>query len=163
MLYTGSHLLWFTDLVWKQHQAVLNLTKEPKLIEGANNSLKSVAQSQNSHQSGLAAAYNLDDNFLNAVDFSEPCKISEQQRTPLYNTDLTTPLTDPTRRVSAVVQRKRRPSDYLEMRKQPHLEDLGTLPNFDINSFESNHYEHHKEISFKLKQPVWQSFWNITL
>lgn len=55
------------------------------------------------------------------------------------------------------------PPDYLEMRKQPHLKDLGTLPGFDINSFDSNRFEHHEEISFDLKQPSWQSFWNITL
>ena len=55
------------------------------------------------------------------------------------------------------------PPDYLEMRKQPYLKDLGTLPEFDINSFDSNRFEHHEEISFDLKQPSWQSFWNITL
>lgn len=113
------------DSVWEQHQAVLNLTKEPKLIEGANNSLESVPQSQSSDQSDLVAAYSIDDNFLNAIDFSEP-------------------------------------PDYLETRKPPHIEDLGTLSDFDVNSFDSNRFEHLKGISFKLKQPVWQSFWSIT-
>ncbi len=31
------------------------------------------------------------------------------------------------------------------------------------HNFDSNRFEHHKEISFDLKQPSWQSFWSITL
>ena len=110
------------DLVWEQHQAILNLIKEPELIEGANNSLESVDQSQISQQSELATAYSLDVNFLNAVDFSEL-------------------------------------PDYPKTCKQPHLEDLSTLSDLEVKNFDSNRFKHHKEISFDLNQPSWQSFW----
>ena len=106
---------------------MLKLALESNLIEYVNSDLESANHSQSCHQPDLFVAYSPDeDNFLNAVDFSEP-------------------------------------PDYLEMRKQPHLKKLSTLPDFDINICGSNRFEHHKEISFDLKQPSWQSFWRITL
>ena len=35
--------------------------------------------------------------------------------------------------------------------------------NVGVNSFDSNRFEHYKKLNFAQKQPVWQSFWTITL
>ena len=61
------------DLAEKQYQLVLNLTNDLELIDCANNGIESVKQySSSCHSASLAGDNpNVNDNFLNAVYFSE--------------------------------------------------------------------------------------------
>lgn len=111
------------DLAREQYQVVLNLTKEPELIDCANNGLESVNQYERSYSSASAVANNpdVDDAFSIAVDFPDS-----------FN--------------------------YLRTDKQQDLEDLGTLSDFDANSFDLNSFEDNKELGFGSEQPFGNSF-----
>ncbi len=113
------------DLAREQYQVVLNLTREPELIDCANNGLESVNQYERSYSSASATANNpdIDDAFSIAVDSPGS-------------------------------------SSYLRTNKQQDLEDLGTLSEFDADSFDLNSFEDDKEqeLGFGSEQPFGNSF-----
>lgn len=112
------------DLAREQYSLVLDLTKEPELIECANNGLEYISQYESSDQSASATAHEaeIDDIFSPAGE------------TP-------------------------KSSDYLAKGEQSDLEDLGTLQDYDVNSFDFDSFAHDEEpADSRLEQPFGNPF-----